>query len=227
MPWHLRRWSLTEGWRSFLVDVAVVVIGVLLALTAQQTADDWSWQGRIQEFRTTVDDEIGYDLYAYQNRLKQSTCVRQRLAELEDWLAAWRGGHPYPLAAPIGYPAATAMQTSTWDSRTDALIGRLPLHIRVGYARLYAGIDNVRDLVRREREPWAALQEYDGATKLDERDLMRLRGLINQARRLDTFLALNYTALLARSRDLGIAPRVDPTVNAPPPWHCPPMKKAV
>ena len=31
-----------EGWRRFAMEIAIVVIGVLIALAAQQTATDWN-----------------------------------------------------------------------------------------------------------------------------------------------------------------------------------------
>ena len=38
----MKRPTLRDGWRTFLFEIAMVVIGVLVALGAQQVVDDWS-----------------------------------------------------------------------------------------------------------------------------------------------------------------------------------------
>ena len=32
-----------HGWRAFVGEVGIIVIGVLIALAAEQVAEDWRW----------------------------------------------------------------------------------------------------------------------------------------------------------------------------------------
>ena len=40
-----------HGWREFAGEVAIIVLGVLIALGAEQLLESWRWQVRAQDAR--------------------------------------------------------------------------------------------------------------------------------------------------------------------------------
>ena len=42
-----------HGWRAFVGEVGIIVVGVLLALGAQQLVDDWNWRRTVSSAEGT------------------------------------------------------------------------------------------------------------------------------------------------------------------------------
>ena len=79
-------------------------MGVLIALGAQQALDTIRWKSDVTEFRRAMDNELGYDFGAYQDRLGWSACINRRLNELEQWLGVMQTGAEVRLTTPIRRP---------------------------------------------------------------------------------------------------------------------------
>ena len=58
----------------------------------------------------------------------------------------------------------------------------MPLQDKLAYGAIYDQLSNYEVQRLDERMTWLELAEYDGAQKLDESSMMRLRGLITRAR---------------------------------------------
>jgi hypothetical protein len=43
-----------HGWNAVVWDLAIVTVGVLIALGAQQFVDDFHWRGEVRDFRKAV-----------------------------------------------------------------------------------------------------------------------------------------------------------------------------
>jgi hypothetical protein len=194
-----------HGWGDLAQEVLIVVAGVLIALGAQKVVDDWRWQGEIREFRAALDNELGYDLAAYEDRLRQNDCVARRLDELDRWLATARGKR-VRLVTPIGRPVALASRRSVWESRTSDAASHLGLQTRLAYAKFYDSVDVYENIRAGEREVWSELSEFEGAEQLDAHDRMRLRGLIERARFLNAIVGFNWKTFHDRMADFGIRP---------------------
>ena len=44
-----RRFSPSMGWRAFWSEIVIVVLGVAIALAANQLAEDWSWRNKVAD----------------------------------------------------------------------------------------------------------------------------------------------------------------------------------
>lgn len=194
------------GWPALVQEILIVVAGVLIALGAQQTVDNWYWRGEIRDFRAALDNEIGYTLGAYEDRLAQSGCIRRRLDQLDQWREGLKAGQRLRLVSPIARPLMLAARTSVWESRTPDASSHLGLANRLNYAKLYDSVDLYAVQRSDERAVWNELSDFEGADELDRRDLMRLRGLIERARFLDTVAKLNWPTFRQRTSQLGIRP---------------------
>lgn len=163
-------------------EVAIIVIGVLIALGAQEVVDNRRWDREVADFRQSVDAEVASNLATYQLRGKQSVCVARRLDELKSWLESGRTGGLRALTAPIGHPVSLSLKSSVWGSRDSSLMAHMPMQMRLDYGEVYDDAANNEAHRLDERAAWLALSEFDEATELRHEDLMRLRGLITRAR---------------------------------------------
>jgi hypothetical protein len=199
-----------HGWREFVGEVGIIVIGVLIALTAEQVVETIHGNAQVREFRGAVDDELAYDMGSYQQRLMLGPCVRARLLELDRVIASGRAGRPIPLHGLSRWPVSFSLRTSVWAGRTGDVSARIPLRTRLLYSSIYDDLANYDVHRIDERTGWQELAEFDDATELDHSDLMRLRGLVSKLRWLDSIIVANWPEEAERARQLGVTPKRDP-----------------
>ncbi|MEP7129738.1 MAG: hypothetical protein ABI770_01270 [Sphingomicrobium sp.] len=200
-----------HGWNTVAWDLAIVTLGVLVALGAQQLVDELHWRGEVADFRNAVSTEIGNDLATYTYRKEENPCIVARLDELQHWLDGWRAGRPSKLIGPIGIPDSLVVRTGVWDSRDAGTMSHMPLSEKLGYSGLYTEFANNEVHRLDERATWIELASYDGATELDHQDLMRLQGLITRARLRLYRMTSNFGRFAKRAAALGLKPVPDPT----------------
>ncbi|MDB5692911.1 MAG: hypothetical protein JWO81_1974 [Alphaproteobacteria bacterium] len=171
-----------HGWRAFVGEVAIIVLGVLIALTAEQLVERHRWFSEVRETRLAADQELAHDLGVFEHRLGQQACVENRLQDLERWLQSWRDGRPLTLKAPIGSPPAYGLHFNVWDATAGEARAHMELQTKLAYAGLYDVLKNFGTQRDRERDSWAGLSDYDQAAQLDHQDLLKIRGLISRIR---------------------------------------------
>ena len=119
-----------HGWREFFGEVGVIVLGVLIALGAQQLIERRNWQAQVRQandaFKTELLDAAGN---AYE-RLAVQRCLQDRLRAIADRLSEpgsqWRGMPEtfkgaetyYSNVLPVVYrPPGRASLTDAWHVR--------------------------------------------------------------------------------------------------------------
>lgn len=209
-----------NGWRGFLGEIAIIVIGVLLALGAQQAVDTWNWRGEVSEFRKAVDYELSLDLGTYEYRFRQAGCVGRRLDQIEVWLQSSKTGSLPKLLRPIGRPSMLSQYSSVWDNKDNDVTAHLPLKDRLQYAQLYDEFRTINGLKLDERELWRSLADFEYADELNHEDRMRLGGLISRARAINELLNANYPLMIQLASSAGLRPLAVPDVAAPDPAFC-------
>lgn len=195
-----------HGWRAFIGEVGIIVLGVLIALGAEQLVQSFNWRHDVRDFRNAVDTELEFNLAASEYRIRQSPCLLRRLAELERWSAAQRSGHSVQLLRDIGFPKRISPGTSVWNSRSADLTGHLPMQARMAYSDLYDVLGNQWELLQDERQTWLSLNGFDHATRLRPEDLIRLDELIFRARTLNRFIVGDQEDFAYDTRVLSLHP---------------------
>src|SRR5689334_5895076 len=87
-PWH--------GFREFLKEYLIIVVGVLTALGAEQVAVAAHEHRIADEARESVRAEVRENLWWVQWRESRQACVRQTLDGLGQVLDRARAGRSYP-----------------------------------------------------------------------------------------------------------------------------------
>lgn len=92
---HLHLPKPLHGWREFAGEVGIIVVGVLIALGAEQLVLDWQWRSDVRAADQRMSEEINFDVALAYERHAIDLCLRPRLAELRDQLlkndATWPG----------------------------------------------------------------------------------------------------------------------------------------
>ena len=199
-----------KGWRAFWGEVGIIVLGVLIALGAQQIVEAIHWRSEVAGFRDAVRDELSDNLGTYPYRAKQKACINARLDELQLWLESWRAGRPLKLTGPIGIPISHVIRTSVWESRDPDTVAHMPRAEKLEYGFLYSEFANNEVHRLDERDAWMELASFDGTNELDHQDMMTLQGLIYRARLRDKRIDSNAARFMKRAARIGLKPEAAP-----------------
>ena len=112
-----------HGWREFIHEIIIVVLGVLLALAGAEMVEDWRWQEQVESTRQSITTELVANANQAAARIAVEVCLRDRISELATRLKATNGtwvADPMPLG-PHNQP------TPHWDDRSMARVYAVPL----------------------------------------------------------------------------------------------------
>lgn len=165
-----------HGWREFAGEVGIIVVGVLIALSAEQVVESLHWRDTIDAERRALDDDVAAIWKAMSARLVIQQCVDRRLEDLRTVLGRHGRGEPLRIAAPIGRPAVwTASTASLQIASADQSLSHMPLAAKRAYFGVFESYDDFERTANEERASWRTLQLLDDAATLDDADWHDLR----------------------------------------------------
>jgi hypothetical protein len=176
-----------KGWRVFAGEVGTIVLGVLIALGAQEFVQSLHWKREVGETRKSLDAELSRDLAAYQYRVSQRQCVDDRLTELRRWAASLRSGRPMTIRKAIEAPPGFKVRTAAWEVTDGEIASRIPIDAKMAYAGIYDAMRTFDEMINNEQDQWTSLVEMQSGTTYTEADIRtieratRLLGVFNQA----------------------------------------------
>src|SRR4051794_17062986 len=129
-----------KGWRAFAGEVGTILVGVLLALGAQELVQSLHWKSEMKQTRNALDAELARDLAAFDYRYNNRTCVADRLAEIRRWSDSLAAGRPLPLKGTIDEPPYFAIRTAAWEVTDGEVASRIPVQAKLNYAAFYDGM---------------------------------------------------------------------------------------
>lgn len=135
--------------REFLKEVGIIVLGVLIALGAEQAAGKVREHTASAETRRSVRSEIGADLLLLTIRAASQGCIDRRLQEIGTILARTGDGVPQPHPTWVSRPEFWSLSSSNWQAATGA--GRAVL-LSEGEQRGLGSYYNVFEFLDREQE---------------------------------------------------------------------------
>jgi hypothetical protein len=196
-----------HGWREFLGEVGIIVIGVLIALTAEQVVDAWHWHNEVADARRALDRELAYDLGALVNRQQEGPCIDRRLHEIRSLLTGSSSGLGSAPRSPLGQPQLWRPRTNVWQATMAAQVAEhMPLATRLGYADFYGGLQWYAQKAEDETDAWSVLGELDDPGGLGAEDIAAVRQARSRAQvaadKMDAYLP----RLISAGERLGIKP---------------------
>ena len=189
-------------WRSFLLEFGTIVLGVSVALAAQQAADWWRWRGDVAQAREVIATEIASNLTGAILRVRTLECGEQRLNDLTKILddAARSGNLP-----PVGYirqAAKNLWRTSAWDSIVASEITtHFPRQELANLGALYKLVQRIDQHYVTEFTAWGDLYAMVGpGRRLDPALEAQLRIALVRARIHGRALTTLANSLITQSR---------------------------
>lgn len=199
-----------HGWRAFAGEVGIIVLGVLIALAAEQLVEAVHWDSMVAKTRQGLDSELAYDLGAMQSRVDEEPCIAQRLSELTTVFRRHAHGQPLLLKGPLGQPQFPHIESSVWETVVaDGTASHMPLDARLRYSRLYSSIFWFREKADEESDAWSHLSQFDDRDVMTEQDWSALHQWKARAQSVAAKVDANTSQATIRhmASALGLKPR--------------------
>jgi hypothetical protein len=164
-----------HGWREFAGEVAIIVLGVLIALGAEQVVETLHWKHEVAAERASLRQEASDMLTGIAARRDQMPCVDRRLAEIRTVIERHRRGQPLGLVGKIGRPTRQSATRGSWQiALSGQALTHMPHAEKLALSDAFGGFDLWDQLIAEERETWlrmAALNIPDLLTEEDWSDI--------------------------------------------------------
>ena len=190
-----------HGWREFAGEVAIIVLGVMIALGAEQVMEDIHWHQRLHESDRALELELGESVGQAIVRVDESPCIEQRLDWLADVVDRAAASKLLPPIGRVPPPQYFTWPSGAWQSMVS---GDIANHQdREKLQALSGAYDFITDLNQyqlREIDIWTNLYQLVGpGREFSGEDAASARAAIRQARsanRMISLGALRMTQLL-------------------------------
>src|SRR4029079_15592395 len=139
---RLTRLEPPHGWNAVAWGLAIVTLGVLIALRAQQIAEGIHDRREVDQLRSALRAELADDRARWEHMRASDPCTLRRLDAIDRWLAT---APPKAKLTDAYRLFLWNMHSSAWDlAKTSPATTDIPLQERLTYASLYGAIDNWR-----------------------------------------------------------------------------------
>ena len=170
-----------HGWRAFVGEVAIIVLGVLIALGAEQAVERWRWQEEVRAGRDALRLDFEAILANAGEREAEDKCIRDRLLLLRNLLDS----HPVRLPAlgHVGSPPARGWYPSSWDSMVASNVSaHMTRDDLVAFGSIAQEARLAEETVRHEIDDWTVIYTMVGpARTLAAGEASELRKAITDA----------------------------------------------
>ena len=203
-----------HGWRELVGEVGIIVVGVLIALAAEQAVGWIHERDDMTQLRSALRSELADSRARWENIRAQDTCTEQRLDSLDKWLAS---APPDASLSEAYRPFLWNMHSSAWDlAKTSPVTGHLPLEERLTYASLYAASDNWRQFIDEENQNSETLTALLATADQPENrrqirfNLVKARFMLRRRRFNYDYFFKRFDELKIKADGSGITVQVDP-----------------
>jgi hypothetical protein len=175
-----------HGWREFIGEVGIIVIGILIALGGEQVVEAIHWREQVRLEREALQTEVVGNLDAVRLRLLLEPCVRVRLREVSRILDDAERGIQPKLATRVGFPLPSGASRGAWNiAVTGDALSHMPIQAQLDFSGAFANFENWDEIRREEFDAWTRLDVLDQKSRLSTTDLAGLRQALAQAIAID------------------------------------------
>ena len=191
-----------DSWREFLIEILIIVIGVALALAAEEALTDYHTGKEVVAVQDSLNDELDDSLFAAMERLKLADCQQRILSHVD------RVAHETGPDIAVGDIPATPVRlwgSAAWDAAVaSGIVEEMSHDNRHAYALLFSFVRALRDWNTRERELWAVIRAYQRPRPATPDARHRLAEAVSQLRSLDGLITLASRQFIETSKPLGL-----------------------
>ena len=197
-----------EGWRAFAGEVGVVVLGVLLALGAQEIAETIDDRSEAAATRESLANEIEESLAVLELRKAAQPCIDRRLTELRAIVNDW--GRTGSFETPRWVSQATwfAFDTARFEAAQSAgRLALLPSEEQYRFGLVVESLKTFRDIQKRETDAWSTLRMLQsGPEVLSASDRTAVRVALQDASTLNHFAQISVGQTIPQAAAFGWRP---------------------
>ncbi len=196
-----------HGWREFMGEVGIIVLGVLIALGAEQMVESVHWRIEMNGERQALYSEARENIGSVKWRQRLQPCIDRRLAELDAIFRAHAASRPIVLRGAVGRPVTSFMSTTAWQIAVSSqAVSHMSLKEKLAFARAFSSYENLDQALLREQDAWLKLGVLDDPALLTEADWPPLRQAHAEAKTLNARIKL-ITEYVLSVGTLGQRPR--------------------
>src|SRR6476469_1511864 len=105
-----------HGWNAVAWELAIVTLGVLIALGAQQLVSDMTDRSTAAQTRAEVADELNSDLMSLALRDSIEPCIDRRLTELRAIVTQWQTNGSFEAPNWVSQSPPVEVELSRYDA---------------------------------------------------------------------------------------------------------------
>jgi len=194
-----------HGWRAFAGEVGIIVIGVLIALGAEQLVQKAHQQQEGVQAERAIRSEIGLNLGRLESRRRIHGCVTARIQEIQKLLDGTRSNPNFVTPGWIGRPQYWTFLNSRWDAESQAGRAALVDADRLSqYGVMYNHMQNLLNEMDAEQTDWAKLRALEHVDRLNSSDALQMNFTLQDARYRNWRLALVTDQLFDMAKALAL-----------------------
>ena len=197
-----------HGWRAFVGEVGIIVLGVLIALGAQQIVEAANTRSEAAKSMHAIRVELAHSAGAFEERAFTQSCLDRRLDELVQIFGAARRTGRLPNVGHISHPPIRPIPTSAWAwAGANKTSAQFDPKVRDELSRIYSqGSDFWKDVIE-EQEMWATMRLLENAPgPIDSAMLAEIGGTLERLRFRSALNGIDAEQLLGYIRKQGIQP---------------------
>ena len=138
---HFRLPKPLHGWRAFAGEVGIIVLGVLIALAAEQVVANLHWRHKVGVIRQSLMGELGNDRARWESNMSQVPCAKREVAALDEWAKRASPGAAAPATPQMAYGLFWWMHWANWNLASSGdTLDHFPITEQLEFASLYDGI---------------------------------------------------------------------------------------
>lgn len=197
-PWH--------DWRNDGRELAIVVIGVLIALLLQQLAQDWDWRNKARQAERAMTSELlfadGPQIY---QRAAMHPCVQTRLQQIREAVETGRSrGEIARLTDSFWLPVYTYDSNTYQEAIAAGAPGHIPGRMMLRFGIAYSVMPLMDRTNERESVDMARLHSFRGTGEaISDQESIQLLQAVEQLRNDDAIMWQEARLELPLIRQLG------------------------
>lgn len=193
--------------REFLKEVGIIVLGVSIALAAEQGMEWLHWRKEVATARAALLEEMAYnDNSPLARRIAYHDCMDRQVKEAEAIISDLEAGRPPRKYTALHTGVAQLFNDSEWQSqRASQVLTHFPHGEVTMMGQYYARLLDFRGWMENENPAWADLAVLrNPPAGLIGSDFLRLRASLNIARRINAITTTNAQRELHLGAKLGV-----------------------
>jgi hypothetical protein len=196
-----------HNWREFLKEVGIIVLGVCIALAAEQAVEWWHWNNRVRDaveaMRLELRDDDGPQAFA---RQAMRGCYVSQLDAIQGAVETGRPRREIVALVNDYYPPSPTWDSHAWNVVLSSDVGaHVPPAQMMKWSGPYAFVPALAQRNAQEREDKTALQlTHREGEKLSAGETEAMLAAVAKLRQDNTGMYGFSGALLRRMRETGI-----------------------